>query len=106
MQKNDQGLSEVRDNILARFRNVGLHEFILLHSPKTNSFGAYVFYRSDEQISDAESSGLSLEIQNSVLDELENVGRGNRDKIQVNFEFDSHEGVERMHGGDYYARLH
>lgn len=99
------GLSDVRDQILHSFRGSGVHEVFLFYSPKTNSFGAYVFFRWERQIKEAENSGLTSKIKNAVVDEMERVGRGNKDTIKIEFEFDSHENVEANFEGDYYLRL-
>lgn len=106
MRKNDQGLSEVRGRILDRFKDRGLHEMMVLYSPGTNSFGAYVFFSLEDQLVEAEVSGLAKEIERSVMSELERVGRGDQDSLTVNFEFDSHETVVREHDGNYYSRLY
>lgn len=105
MRSNDRGLSEVRDDILSRYKAKGLHEFLILYSPSTCTFGAYVFYRWARQIKELEEAGLSAEIRESVLNALTAVGRGNRDLLRVDFEFDSHENIEQNYEGDYYARL-
>ena len=105
MRKDDQGLSEVREKVLARFKNKGVHEFIVLYSRKAESFGAYVFYDVDSQIDQSVKTGLSKEIEEAVFKELERVGRGSKEKIKVNFEYDSHENVIQNYEGDYYSRL-
>jgi len=106
MRKNDQGLSKVRNQVLARFKSKGLHELFVLHSPRTKTFGAYVFYRLDREIEEAVKSGLAEDIKSAVFDELEKAGRGDKGSIHVDFEFDSHESVERDYEGNYYNRLH
>lgn len=105
MRKDDHGLSEVRESILAKFKGKGLHEFMVLYSRKADAFGVFVFYELDNQIGEANESGLAKEIEQVVFEELEKVGRGSRKGIKVNFEFDSHENVERNFEGDYYNRL-
>ena len=105
MKKDDHGLSEVRETVIAQFKSKGLHEFMVLYSRKTDAFGAYVFYEMDSQISEANETGLAKEIELLVFGELERVGRGSKNVIKVNFEFDSHENVVRNYEGDYYNRL-
>ena len=104
-QERHRGLSEVRNRILHRFRKDGVHETFMFFSPEKNSFGAFVFYRWNRQIEEAEELGLTSQIKNAVFEELEKVGRGNRGAIRVDFEFDSHENVEQNYEGDYYMRL-
>lgn len=105
MRKNDRGLSEVREQILKRFGEFDVHEVFMFYSPNAESFGAFIFYRWDQQIREAEKSGLASRIKEAVLEELENVGRGDRSTLRVEFEFDSHENVERNYEGDYFLRL-
>lgn len=105
MSENNRGLDKVHDRITKRFKNTCLHEFFMFYSPKIGTFGAFVFFRSNEQIAAAEKSGLSSQIKQAVIEELENVGRGDKDTLKVDFEFDSHENVEANYEGDYYLRL-
>lgn len=105
MKRDNHGLSQVRESVLTKFSMVGLYEFMILYSRKTNAFGAYVFYEKANQILKANESGLSKEIERLVLDELERVGRGAKDRIKVSFDFDSHENVVQNYEGDYYSRL-
>jgi hypothetical protein len=105
MRNKDRGLSDVRERVLRRFHDRGVHEFFILYSTPTNTFGAYVFYASDREIAKGGESGLSAEIRDAVYEELTAVGRGERDTLDVVFEFDSHENVERNYEGDYFNRL-
>ena len=105
MKESDRGLSEVRERISQRFQGSELHETFVLYSPVNALFVVYVFYQRNEQIEAAKKSGLSSKIQQAVIEELENVGRGKRDTLKVDFQFDSHENVEANFEGDYYLRL-
>lgn len=105
MKERNRGLSEVCDQIIKRFKKEGLHEFFLFYSQKINAFRAYVFYGQEQQIEEAEKSGLSSRIQDAVFEELERVGRGSKNEIKVDYEFDSHENVEQNYEGDYNLRL-
>lgn len=106
MKKNDQGLSEVRGQLLNQFGVRGVHELFVLFSPALSCFGVYVFYRLNSQIEEAELSGLAEEIKAAIFEALERVGRGPRESLNVKFEFDSHENVEKEYDGNYYDRLH
>ena len=105
MKKDDHGLSEVRERILAQFKSKGVHEFMVLYSRNTDSFGAYIFYEMDSQIEENVKTGLVEELKEAVYEGLVSVGRGIRGNIKVNFVFDSHENVVRNYEGDYYNRL-
>ena len=105
MRKNDQGLSHVCEQILIRFREKGVYKVFLFFSPKSQEFGAYVFFRWAREIQEAEKSGLAVQIKDMILEELEKVGRGSRHTMRVIFEFDSHENVISNFEGDYYLRL-
>jgi len=103
--ERDKGLSDVRDRLLEQFRDKGVHELFVFFSPDTETFGAYVFFLKNDQVEDAKKSGLSSQIEEAIRNELENVGRGDRDLLKLNVEFDSHENVEKNYGGDYFDRL-
>lgn len=105
MRRNDRGLGDVRERVLERFREFGVHEVFIFYSPGKDAFVAYTFYEVERQIADAERSGLGARIMDAVYEELEDVGRGSRDSLRVDFEFDSHESVERNYEGDYFLRL-
>ena len=105
MRENDRGLSEVRSRILISFQEAGLHEVFVFYSPANDLFVAHIFYRRNDQIKEADESGLTSRIKQAVVEELERVGRGNPDTIKIEFEFDSHENVEANFEGDYYLRL-
>ncbi|MDC9611881.1 hypothetical protein, partial [Pseudoalteromonas sp. GABNS16H] len=104
-EKDGRGLSQVRKEVLNRFKDKGVHEFMLFYSRKADSFGAYIFYERDSQINEAVENGLAAEIESSIYEGLENVGRGAQESISVKFEFDSHENVVRNYESDYYNRL-
>jgi lipoate-protein ligase A len=105
MRKNDRGLSEVTLALKVKYKDKGVHELFIFCSPKDESFGAYIFYKYQDQITEFEQSGLSGEIREDLLEELENVGRGNKNEITLRTEFDSDENVQENYGGDYFDRL-
>ena len=105
MRERDRGLSDVRSKLLGRFRHDGLHEAFILYSPADEIFVAHLFFLHDDQIKEAEESGLASQIKQAVIEELESVGRGNRDALKVEFGFDSHDNVEANFEGDYFLRL-
>lgn len=82
-----------------------MYEFFILDCAE-NAFRAYVFYRWAREVDAAEESGLAIDIRKAVFDSLAVVGRGVRNQLRVDFEFDSHENVERNYSGNYFNRLH
>ena len=105
LSKRSRGLSQVGDRILEQFQTSGkLHEFFIFDSSE-NSFKAYVFYRWKRQVKKAEESGLAIKIKDAIFHELKNVGRGDRETVQLEIEYDSHESVEQHYASDYYSRL-
>ena len=105
MQDRDRGLSEVRVRILERFKAFGVHEFLVFYSSAKELFVAHIFYCVEIQIKESESSGLSKRIKQEIVEELAKVGRGSPENINIVFDFDSHENVEKNYEGDYYLRL-
>ena len=104
-KQRQRGLSEIRERVLAIFSKVGIHEVFIAYSPNTHSFVVSIFYQWDRQVMQAENSGLRDQIEAVVLQELEREGRGERGKLDVTFEFSSHETVERKCEGNYYDYL-
>lgn len=106
LRQRSEGLEDVRKRVLAKFSSDGtIHEFFILDS-SANSFRAYVFFKKESQIELARQSGLIHDIEEAVFRELQRVGRGARDEASVEFEFDSHENVEKNYEGNYFNRLH
>ena len=104
MRERFRGVDEVSQSVVSAFETrVPLHYFYLM--PQRNDFRAYVFYNTDEEVRRFEALGLNQEIRDFVYTELERVGRGARDQIHVEFEFDSYENVEAKYEGDYFLRL-
>lgn len=68
-------------------------------------FGAAIFFRRHDDIAEAESKRLDQEMMEYVYELLTKVGRGQRDELDVEFEFDSRENVDRNFGGSYFLRL-
>lgn len=68
-------------------------------------FRAYIFYKKNEDVRDAKESGMQIQLVKFVYDELERQGRGDKDSLDVTFEFDSHENVLSNFEGDYFLRL-
>ena len=102
-EKNHQGLSEVVEKIRSRF--VEIHEFWLNPEhhwrepdPDDVRFFASVFFHLDQQLEEASESGLEVRIRNAIIDEMENVGRGDRNSLEISFNFDSYENVVREYG--------
>ena len=105
LKQRSRGLSQIRDNILCQYaKRYKLHEFFILDS-KDTSFRVYVFFEKEKDAKKAINSGTVEKIKCLVYNELDLAGRGPRENIEVFFEFDSHEMVERNYEGDYYNRL-
>jgi hypothetical protein len=105
LKKRSQGLSEVRDIMLLCFKESDdMHDFFILDSSDI-LFRAYVFYRWDRQIQEAKESGLAEKIMAATYDALKTVAGRYNPATQIEFEFDSHENVERQYAGDYFDRL-
>ncbi len=105
MEELDAGFDKVSENIKKHYGKDNVHKVFLFYSPKIDTFGAYVFFLKNDQVDEAKKSGLSSQIEEAIRNELENVGRGDRNLLKLNVEFDSHENVEKDYEGDYYDRL-
>lgn len=105
MNKDDQGLADVRRQIMTQFGSRGVHQVLILYSRTTKSFGVFVFLQSNTQVASAHESGLVSEIEDAALQALEDVGRGSKSSLDVRFELDSDENVQMDFAGNYYHRL-
>lgn len=105
MRKDDQGLADVRRQIMNEFGSRGIRRVFTLYSRATNSFGVFVFFQSSTEVASAHESGLVSEIEGAALQALEEVGRGTKSSVDVRFEFDSDENVQMDFAGDYSRRL-
>lgn len=104
-RERSRGLDTACEQVKQRFQaRCPLHNVYILPQ-RDVTFRAYVFYRRDTDIAECERSGVTQEIQDSVYAEIERVGRGHRDKITIDFEFDSDENVSANFEGDYFLRL-
>ena len=104
MKQRMRGLSEVKDRIKSQFEDSGVLDELFISSQSETSFTAIVFLNKDDDIAEAEQSGLTAKIKDAVYGELGKVGRGDRNAIEVAFEFDSYENVRRNYG-NYYNRI-
>jgi hypothetical protein len=105
MEERARNLDQVRDRVLEHFRSrCPLHEFFILDQRDVD-FRAYVFFEQTRDIAAMKQAGVERQIIDFVHAELERVGRGRRDEINVAFEFDSHERVQAKFGGNYFNRL-
>jgi hypothetical protein len=59
----------------------------------------------EERMRGLDQAGLATRIVDFVYAALERHGKGQRDDIELVFEFDSHEDIRRSFGGDYLLRL-
>lgn len=111
-----RGFDEVTARVKSRFgrswirRSCPLHDFWIFNARDKGSgkpaFDVIIFYRSDADIEASAENGVSSEIEDFVYAELDRLGRGCRDQIDVEFEYDSDENVKKNFGGSYFARLH
>ena len=105
LERGSRGLSQIKENILCDYsQKYKLREFFIFDSTET-SFRAYIFFEKEKDVSTAKAKGLLDEIKSIVYAELESVERGTRDKLNLAFEFDSHENVENKFDGNYFDRL-
>ena len=103
--ERSKNLEKVRHAILLKFESCfEFFDFYILDQIDV-SFRAYIFYKSNSDIKVYFDNGRTKMIMESVYEELERFGRGNRSNITVAFEIDSDENVHENYEGDYYLRL-
>lgn len=102
----DRNLDIVQRNVLAAFQPTSpLHTLVILGISE-HKIEVYVFFNRDADLEASRTSGLADQITDRTYWELERAGRGIRSELNVRFEFDSHERVQRDFNGNYYNRLH
>lgn len=102
MQRNDQGLSVVRERLRDMFVGHGLHEIFVRYSPRTDTFVILVFWEFTRDIERLNLAGIDNEVRAFARRELERVGRIAHN---IEVEFDSHENVKKNLSGSYFNRL-
>lgn len=100
-----RNLDAVETAVKQRFKvRCPLHNVYLLAQEDVD-FRAYVFFETDADVSACKADGTTKALEDAFYDELARYGRGERSKIVVAFEWDSHENVEKNYDGDYLSRL-
>jgi hypothetical protein len=100
-----RAIDEISMSILDRFRVLGpLHKVYVIPEGE-DDFRVYIVFETEAQLKSGYECGLFDAIEEFVYQELERFGRGTREAVSVAMEFDSHEKVLRVHGGDYSQRL-
>lgn len=72
---------------------------------RDQQFGVVVFFRTDADVSACEASGMCQSMRDFVFEKLEEFGKGGRDDLDVQFEFDSWENVQNNFQGSYFLRM-
>ena len=104
LRERSYGLSELRDEVLTKFRDEFIHEFFIFDVSDC-SFKAYVFFQLEQQRKELIGTKFTFELEAYIYRQLEKFGRGKRENLQLEIEIDSHENVELKYGGDYFSRL-
>ncbi len=100
-----RGLEAVTRNVKRVFAGrCSLYYFAIIPEGDKR-FRVFVFFNKDKDVELSQSQGVAEQIKDFVLEELECVGRGSRNELEVYFEFDSHENVKKECGGNYYLRM-
>jgi len=107
MRERDRNMDHVNNAFSEYFKEIcteNAHDSHIIAEDDL-SFRAYIFFKKVRDVQLCEESGVSSQLQQFIYDELERQGRGSRDNIVVNFEFDSDENVQANFEGDYYLRM-
>ena len=72
---------------------------------RDNQFGVVVFFKTDADVAECEANGTSQEMRDFVYEKLEEFGKGKRVELDVQFEFDSWENVQKNFEGSYFLRM-
>lgn len=107
MEKLDKNIDKVEVNtkkyLFQNYSDTFHSIYILAH--KNSRFAVFIFFNTEKQVNEIKLNDSFKTIEDFVYTELEKQGRGKREEINVNFEYDSHENVVKNYEGDYYLRL-
>ena len=99
------GLDRVTENAIAQIKAIApLHtiEFVPISHSRLEF---YVFYKTNEDLKTSTNDKTSESAEQIIEQELEKIGRGTKNGVEVRFEFDSHENVLEKFDGSYQMRL-
>lgn len=99
-----KGMDAIGAIVADRFRKSSVKDVFILPQRDVD-YRAYVFFEGDEDVARAKQADILHQIIESIYSELCKAGRGSRNNIELDVEFDSRERVGRDFGGDYYARM-
>jgi hypothetical protein len=105
MEEEYRNLAAVTANIDRRFQPTRVFTGIHLFVEGDTTFRAIAFLRTNLNIREWERAGLLEQLKDAVYDELEQAGRGQRPEINVIFEIESDENVQRNYKGNRDYRL-
>lgn len=105
MKERLRNLDNVRRNVFEFFKDkCNLFKVSILYQKDVN-FRVYVFFNTNADLEQSKINGIRDEMIDFTFVEFERQGRGSRNEIIVEFEFDSDENVDRNYNGDYFLRL-
>lgn len=67
--------------------------------------GATIFFLKDTDIAESEANGTTQAMRDFIYEKLEEYARGKRGELDVQFEFDSFENVQKNFNGSYALRM-
>ena len=73
--------------------------------PHAQTLEVYVFYKTDADVDDGKSNGVSESVTQKMLSELAESGYPVQASSDVRFTFDSHENILKNYKGSYFLRL-
>ena len=104
-EENNRRLDELTLLFNERFRHSAPLDYFAISGVGDHRFGARIFFRRHDDIAEAERCGLDVEMMDFVYELLVKFGHGSREDLDVEFEFDSRENVDRNFEGSYFLRL-
>jgi hypothetical protein len=96
-------LDEVAENVSSRFSTI---HTIFLFFEGVSKFRACIFFKTNKDVTDSNSDSTMSAIEDAVYEELDRYGRGKRGEIEVVFEIDSHDNIQKKFNGNYWKALH
>jgi hypothetical protein len=105
MKERMRHLSDIIALFKSRFGTSAPLQHVEILPGRDNQFGVVVFFKTDADIAECEANGTSQAMRDFVYEQLEAFGKGKREELDVQFEFDSHENVQKNFEGSYFLRM-
>lgn len=105
MKERYRGLEQVSEHLKSYFIGRSPIHNVYVFCEGVAKFRVYIFFKADKDVLICKNNGTIQEMTDFIYKELDQAGRGSRNEVKVEFEFDSDENVTANYEGNYFLRL-